>query len=379
MAPCVGLQSGRFSPCMTKLIIQIPCYNEEATLGVTLAALPRSVAGIDHVEWLVINDGSQDGTLDVAKAYGVDWIVHLPVNQGLAKAFMAGLEASLQAGADIIVNTDADNQYCADDIPLLIQPILLGQADMVVGARPIWHTRHFSFAKKLLQNLGSYIVRLVSNTTIADAPSGFRAYSRETALQLNVFNSYTYTLETLIQAGHKGMTICSVPIRTNPNLRKSRLVRSIPAYVGRSAFTILRIFMLYKPLRFFSLLGTVPMSLGIILGIRWLIFFWAGSERTRLPSLILAAILILIGFQIWMFGLVADLMAANRRLLEDMQLRMRRQGFAATPPKSASGSGSPGSPTPASPLAPTNPPAVSMPQLGNPKLENPQRDDLSAS
>jgi hypothetical protein len=171
-------------------------------------------------------------------------------------------------------------------------------------------------------------VRLVSNTDIADAPSGFRAYSREAALQLNVFNSYTYTLETLIQAGHKGMAICSVPIRTNPNLRKSRLVRSIPAYIWRSAFTILRIFMLYKPLRFFSLLGSIPMSLGVILGIRWLIFFLAGSERTRLPSLILTAILVLIGFQIWMFGLVADLMAANRRLLEDMQLRLRRQDFA---------------------------------------------------
>jgi glycosyltransferase involved in cell wall biosynthesis len=313
---------------MTKCIIQIPCYNEETTLGITLAALPRSLPGIDQVEWLIINDGSQDNTVEVAKAHGVDWIVNLPVNQGLAKAFMAGLEASLRAGADIIVNTDADNQYCAEDIPLLIQPILLGQADMVVGARPIWHTRHFSLVKKLLQKLGSYVVRLVSNTDIADAPSGFRAYSREAALQLNVFNSYTYTLETLIQAGHKGMAICSVPIRTNPNLRKSRLVRSIPAYVWRSAFTILRIFMLYKPLRFFSLLGSIPMGLGVILGIRWLIFFLAGSERTRLPSLILTAILILIGFQIWMFGLVADLMAANRRLLEDMQLRLRRQDFA---------------------------------------------------
>jgi glycosyltransferase involved in cell wall biosynthesis len=311
-----------------KCIIQIPCYNEEATLGITLAALPRSLPGIDQVEWLIINDGSQDNTVEVAKAYGVDWIVNLPVNQGLAKAFMAGLEASLRAGADIIVNTDADNQYCAEDIPLLIQPILLGQADMVVGARPIWHTRHFSLTKKLLQKLGSSVVRLVSNTDIADAPSGFRAYSREAALQLNVFNSYTYTLETLIQAGHKGMAICSVPIRTNPNLRKSRLVRSIPAYIWRSAFTILRIFMLYKPLRFFSLLGSIPMSLGVILGIRWLIFFLAGSERTRLPSLILTAILVLIGFQIWMFGLVADLMAANRRLLEDMQLRLRRQDFA---------------------------------------------------
>lgn len=341
---------------MTKCIIQIPCYNEEATLGITLAALPRTLPGIDQVEWLIINDGSQDNTVEVAKTHGVDWIVNLPVNQGLAKAFMAGLEASLRAGADIIVNTDADNQYCAEDIPLLIQPILLGRADMVVGARPIWHTRHFSLPKKLLQKLGSSVVRFVSNTDIADAPSGFRAYSREAALQLNVFNSYTYTLETLIQAGHKGMVIGSVPIRTNPNLRKSRLVRSIPAYIWRSAFTILRIFMLYKPLRFFSLLGSMPMGLGVILGIRWLIFFWAGSERTRLPSLILTAILILIGFQIWMFGLVADLMAANRRLLEDMQLRLRRQDFA-TKGKTAT-----------KPPAHAAAPQPSLPQLDDPRV-----------
>lgn len=317
---------------MTKLIIQIPCYNEEATLGITLAALPRTLPGIDQIEWLIINDGSQDRTLEVAKSHGVDWIVNFPCNQGLAKAFTAGLEAGLKAGADIIVNTDADNQYCAEDIPLLIQPILLGQADIVVGARPIWHTRHFSFSKKLLQNLGSWIVRLASNTQVTDAPSGFRAFSREAALQLNVFSAYTYTLETLIQAGHKGMAVCSVPIRTNPNLRKSRLVRSIPAYIWRSGFTILRIFMLYNPLRFFSCLGALPMGAGILLGIRWLIFFLAGSERTRLPSLILAAILILIGFQLWMFGLIADLLAANRRLLEETQLRLRRQAYARPEP-----------------------------------------------
>ena len=309
---------------MTKLIIQIPCYNEERTLGTTLAALPRHLPGIDTIEWLIINDGSKDRTVEVAKANGVDHIVQFTTNQGLAKAFMAGLQASLKAGADIIVNTDADNQYCADDIPQLIKPILLGQAEIVVGARPIWKTKQFSPTKKLLQNLGSWVVRLASKTNIPDAPSGFRAFSREAALQINVFNNYTYTLETIIQAGQKGMAITSVPIRTNSVLRPSRLVKSIPSYVVRSLFTILRIFMIYKPLRFFLLAGSVPFSLGVILGVRWLIFFVAGSERTRIPSLILAAILILIGFQLWMFGLVADLMSANRKLVEEVQLRMRR-------------------------------------------------------
>ncbi|WNZ23088.1 glycosyltransferase family 2 protein [Leptolyngbya sp. NK1-12] len=313
---------------MTKLIIQIPCYNEERTLGITLSALPRQIPGIDTVEWLIINDGSRDRTVEVAKEFGVDHIVHFPTNQGLAKGFMAGLEACLRAGADIIVNTDADNQYCADDIPKLIQPILHGQADMVIGARPIWDTRHFSLTKKLLQNFGSWMVRLASNTNVPDAPSGFRAFSRQAAMQLNVFNSYTYTLETIIQAGQKGMAIASVPIRTNPNLRRSRLVRSIPSYVFRSAMTILRIFMLYKPLRFFTWLGAVPFGLGTLLGIRWLLlFFLVDPTRSRAPSLILAAILILIGFQLWMFGLIADLMAANRRLLEENRLRLRRIEF----------------------------------------------------
>ncbi|WP_414619181.1 glycosyltransferase family 2 protein [Calothrix sp. CCY 0018] len=310
---------------MTKLIIQIPCYNEEATLGTTLSELPKQIYGVDSIEFLVIDDGSKDRTVEVAKAFGVEHIVSLPHNQGLAKAFMAGLEASLKAGADIIVNTDADNQYCADDISKLIEPILYRQADIVVGARPIWKTKHFSLTKKMLQKFGSWVVRRASNTNIPDAPSGFRAFNREAALRFNVFNKYTYTLETIIQAGQKGMKITSVPIRTNFVVRPSRLVKSNLSYVVRSLFTILRIFMLYKPLRFFFTLGSVPFSIGVCLGIRWLIFFFIGTERTRIPSLILAAILILIGFQLWMFGLVADLMAANRQLLEDNQLRMRRQ------------------------------------------------------
>lgn len=309
---------------MTKLIIQIPCYNEEKTLGTTLLALPRQLPGIEQVEWLVIDDGSRDRTLDVAKAHGVHHIISFPTNQGLAKGFMAGIEAALRADADIIVNTDADNQYCAEDIPALIQPILLGQADIVIGARPIRQTRHFSPTKKTLQNFGSWVVRLASNTTIPDAPSGFRAFSREAAMRLNVFNEYTYTLETIIQAGQKGMAITSVPIRTNPDLRPSRLVKSTSTYVWRSLWTILRIFMVYRPLRFFLFLGSIPFGSGFLLGLRWMYYFFSGSERTRIPSLILAAILTLIGFQVWVFGLVAELMAVNRKLLEEIQLRLRR-------------------------------------------------------
>lgn len=312
-----------------KLIVQIPCFNEEKTLGATLADLPREIPGIDTVEWLVIDDGSRDRTVDVARAWGVDRIVRHGRNQGLAKAFLSGIRASLQAGADIIVNTDADNQYCAADIPKLIAPILEGRAEITIGERPIASTQHFSALKKLLQRLGSFVVRLASNTNVPDAPSGFRAFSREAALQLNVFNSYTYTLETIIQAGQRGIAIASVPIRTNPNLRPSRLVKSIPSYVWRSGVTILRIFMVYRPLRFFLLLGAIPFSAGFILGVRWLTFLVLGTERTRIPSLILTAILILIGFQLWMFGLIADLMATNRRLLEDIQLRLR-QAEAAT-------------------------------------------------
>ncbi|MEQ8539817.1 MAG: glycosyltransferase family 2 protein [Coleofasciculus sp. D1-CHI-01] len=305
-----------------KLIIQIPCYNEEATLGVTLSELPRQVPGVDTVEWLIINDGSIDQTVEVAKACGVDHIVNFDHNQGLAKGFMAGIEACLKAGADIIVNTDADNQYCAADIPKLIEPILQGQAEIVIGARPIQQIKHFSPAKKFLQKLGSWVVRIASKTNIPDAPSGFRAISRNAALQLNVFSQYTYTLEMIIQAGQKNIAIASVPIRTNDFLRPSRLVKSIPAYIQRSILTIVRIFMTYQPLQFFIVLGTLPFGLGLILCVRWLVVF--DPDRSRAPSLIVAAILILIGFQLWMFGLIADLMAVNRKLLEDIQLRRRR-------------------------------------------------------
>jgi glycosyltransferase involved in cell wall biosynthesis len=307
-----------------KIVIQIPCYNEEATLGTTLAALPREIAGFDSVERLVIDDGSTDSTIEVARKHGVEHIRALGTNRGLARAFVIGLEESLKAGADVIVNTDADNQYCADDIPLLVAPLLRGEAEIVVGARPISEIEHFSPAKKMLQRIGSKVVRIASNTRIPDAPSGFRAMTREAAMQLNVFNEYTYTLETIIQAGQKGIRIVSVPIRTNRFERPSRLMKSIPAYIRRSVFTILRIFMTYKPLRFFTFLGAFPFAAGFAISLRWVLLFLHDSTRAHVPSLILAAILILIGVQLWIFGLVADVIAVNRKLLEDIQLRVRR-------------------------------------------------------
>jgi glycosyltransferase involved in cell wall biosynthesis len=312
------------SRAVKKLIIQIPCYNEEGTLAITLRALPRQIDGVDKVEWLIINDGSTDKTLEVARANGVDHIVDLGYHHGLARGFIAGLDAALRAGADIIVNTDADNQYNAEDIPKLIEPILKGEAAIVVGTRSITQIEHFSLIKKQLQHLGSWVVRVASGTDVPDAPSGFRAMSREAALRMNVFSEYTYTLETIIQAGQKSMAIKSVPIRTNPFLRPSRLMTSTGGYIQRSIVTIVRIFITYKPLRFFAWLGALPFTAGFALGIRWLLLFQGDPTRGRVPSLILAAILILIGVQLWIFGVLADIIAVNRKLLEDVQLRIRR-------------------------------------------------------
>ena len=312
-----------------KLIIQIPCYNEDASLAITLRALPRDVPGFAKVEWLIVNDGSEDRTVAVARENGVDHIVELGAHRGLASAFMAGLDAALRAGADVIVNTDADNQYNADDIPKLVGPILRGEAAIVVGARPVADIAHFSPLKKFLQRVGSGVVRRASGTDVADAPSGFRAMSREAAMQLNVFSRYTYTLETIIQAGQKNIPILSVPVRTNADMRPSRLVKSMRAYVHRSILTILRISVTYKPLRVFLTLGTVPFILGTAIGLRWLWYFILVEEsaRTRLPSLILAAILILIGVQLWIVGIVADIVAVNRRLLEDILVRVKRMEY----------------------------------------------------
>ena len=306
-----------------KLIIQIPCFNEEETLKVTLDALPREIPGVDRVEWLVIDDGSTDRTVGVAKENGVDHVVSLPFNQGLARGFMAGLEACIGFGADIIVNTDADNQYCADDIPALIEPILQKRAEIVIGERPISQTSHFSPTKKILQKIGSWVVRTASRTDIPDAPSGFRAISKGAALRLNVFNEYTYTLETIIQAGMKNIAITSVPISTNEDLRPSRLVKSIPLYIKKSIITIIRIFVVYKPFRFFGTIGSVLIGLGVLLGVRFLYFFSMGEGGGHIQSLILTSILVSIGFQTVMVAFVADLLSVNRRLLEELQFKQR--------------------------------------------------------
>ena len=307
-----------------KLIIQIPCYNEAETLTIALNDLPRHIDGIDEIEYLIINDGSQDETVNVARAWGVNHIVNFKQNKGLARGFMAGLDASLRNGADIIVNTDADNQYCGQDIVKLVEPILRGEADLVIGERPIDDIAHFSPLKKQLQHFGSYIVRKASRTDVADAPSGFRAYSREAAMSVNVINSYTYTLETIVQAGNSRTAIRSVPIRTNPELRKSRLFNSMLGYVRRSMVTILRSFMMYNPLKFFGVVGSVLFGAGFILGIRFLVAYLQGSGAGHVQSLILTSILLLMGVLVWVVGLLADITAANRKILEDIQYRVRK-------------------------------------------------------
>jgi len=307
---------------MKRLVIQIPCYNEEKTLGITLAALPRELPGIDKVEWLIVDDGSTDRTVEVALEHGVDHIVKLPHNQGLARSFMAGLAASLKAGADIIVNTDADNQYNADDIPKLIQPILEGKAEIVVGARPIVELEHFSPLKKRLQKFGSWVVRVASNTDIPDAPSGFRAMSRDAAMRLNVFNQYTYTLETIIQAGQKNMAISSVPVRVNEDLRPSRLIKSIPSYVKRSILTIFRIFMTYQPFKSFAWPGVISILLGMLIGLRFMYFYATGNGSGHVQSIILASLLVGTGFFLFVIGMVAELIGVNRTLLEDVRWKL---------------------------------------------------------
>ena len=307
-----------------KLIIQIPCYNEAEALPETLAALPRQVPGVDTVEWLVINDGSTDETAAVARAAGVDHVIDLPRNRGLAHAFTTGLEAAVARGADLIVNTDADNQYCADDIPTLLAPILAGEAEMVVGERPIQRIEHFSPLKKRLQRLGSGVVRFLSRTDIQDAPSGFRAFSREAALRLNVFSEYTYTLETIIQAGQKGMAITSVPVRVNGPTRPSRLMGSVGSYLRQSMLTMLRIFVTYRPLRFFAVLGTVSFLAGFVLGLRFLYFYVQGHGDGMVQSIILAALLLGTGIFMFVVGMVVDLIAVNRALLEKLQWRLAR-------------------------------------------------------
>lgn len=307
-----------------KLIIQIPCYNEEETIGLTLSTLPRKLDGIAVVEWLIIDDGSKDRTVDVARTHGVDHIVRLPHHEGLAWAFMSGLDACIKEGADIIVNMDADNQYSADDIPKLIDPILSGKAGLVVGSRPIKEIKHFSTSKKIFQRLGSLAVRLVSNTNVRDATSGFRAIRRDAAMRLKVFDKYTYTIETLIQTGQKGIVTTSVPIRINEDLRPSRLVKNIPKYILRSILTIIRIFMTYEPLRFFAIPGTISFVSGILLGLRFLFFYFAGNGSGHIQSVILSALLLGTGFFLIVIGFLADLISVNRKLLEDLDWKVQR-------------------------------------------------------
>lgn len=306
-----------------KLIIQIPCLNEEGSLPVTLKELPRELPGVDTIEWLVIDDGSSDKTVEVAAQHGVEHIISHPKNLGLATAFMTGIHESLKRGADIIVNTDADNQYKSEFIPDLIQPILENRAEFVIGARPISEIEGFSRMKKILQKLGSWTVRLASSTDIPDAPSGFRAISKHAAKRLNVFSDYTYTLETIIQAGKKGIAITWVPVETNAVLRPSRLLRSIPSYIARSLTTIVRIFIVYKPFRFFASIGVFLLFIGSMLLIRFLYYYFFDSGIGHVQSVIIGGILIAIGFHTILIAFVADLISVNRRLLEKIKVSLR--------------------------------------------------------
>lgn len=308
-----------------KLIIQIPCFNEEETLPQTVGDLPRSLPGIDSIEYLVIDDGSRDRTAEVAESLGVDHVVRLGHNRGLAYAFQVGLQAALEAGADIIVNTDGDNQYRGEDVARLVEPIVAGEADIVVGDRGVARLEHFSPIKRLLQRLGSWVVQRAAGIPIPDATSGFRAFSREAALQLTVLSTYTYTLETLIQAGARRMKVTYVPIRTNPQTRQSRLIRNIPSFLGLSVVTIVRFYVMYRPLRVFTLIGGALVAGGVGLGLRFVYYFFQGMGTGKVQSLILAAILTIVGFQICLIGLIADLVGMNRKMLEETLYRIRRR------------------------------------------------------
>lgn len=308
-----------------KLIIQIPCYNEEQTLSATIADLPRSLPGIDVIEYLVVDDGSQDRTVEVARALGVQHIVQHRHNRGLAAAFQSGIEAGLLAGADVIVNTDGDNQYAGADVAKIVEPILAGKADIVVGDRGVATHAEFSPLKRLLQRMGSWVVEKASYVPIPDATSGFRAFDREAALRLTVLSEYTYTLETLIQAGARKMRVIFVPVRTNPQSRESRLIRSIPSFLLLSGIAILRFYIMYRPLRAFATTGGLLIGAGLLLGLRFVYFSLVGSGTGHVQSLILAAILAIVGFQTGLIGLVADLTSMNRKILEETLYRQRRQ------------------------------------------------------
>lgn len=307
-----------------KLIIQIPCLNEEESLPNTLSAIPKQIPGVDIVEILIIDDGSTDRTLEVARRLGVHHTVRFTKRKGLARAFYAGLDAALKAGADIIVNTDADGQYKGEDIPRLIQPIMEGRADIVIGNRDIENVRQFSWIKKRLQRIGSAVVRQLSGSTIADATTGFRAYNKEAALKLNIVSDYTYTIESIIQAEHKDLAIANIVIQTNEVKRRSRLFKSIPEYLKRSAATIIRVYSMFNPFRLFLTLGMFFLFVGGLIGCRFLFYYLLGVGGGKIQSLILAAAMLIIGFQLLIVGLVADLISANRRLIEDILLRVKK-------------------------------------------------------
>jgi glycosyltransferase involved in cell wall biosynthesis len=306
-----------------KLIIQIPCYNEASTLAQTVGDLPREVAGIDEVELLVVDDGSTDATAQVARELGVEHIVRLKKNQGLARAFQGGLQAALAADADIVVNTDGDNQYRGEDVALLVQPILEGRADIVVGDRGVAALEHFSSLKRTLQRLGSWVVGRAAGIEIPDATSGFRALSREAALRLTVLSDYTYTLETLIQAGARGVALAFVPVNTNPQTRPSRLIRSVPSFLTQSVIAIVRFYTMYRPLRVFTALGGSLIAGGAALGLRFVYYYVQGMGGGKVQSLILAAILTIVGFQVCLIGLIADLVRLNRKMVEEALFRVR--------------------------------------------------------
>jgi glycosyltransferase involved in cell wall biosynthesis len=308
-----------------KLIIQIPCLNEALTLPATLADLPRAIPGIDLVEVVVIDDGSRDGTAEVAQRCGVEHVVGVCRKKGLAAAFMAGIDASLKAGADYIVNTDADNQYAAHEIPRLLAPLLAGDADIVIGDRNIAELRHMSWRKRQLQQLGSWVVRQVSNTNVPDTTSGFRAYTREAALRMTIVSEFSYTLESIIQAGKKRMAIAHVPVATNPRTRESRLFDSVFGYIKRSAATIVRIYAMYEPLKVFTYLGLLVFSGGVVGVLRFVYYFFLGEASKHQASLIASAVLLIVGFQVLVIGLLADVISANRKLLEDLLYRIRAQ------------------------------------------------------
>ncbi|OGX27297.1 MAG: glycosyl transferase [Omnitrophica WOR_2 bacterium RIFCSPHIGHO2_01_FULL_52_10] len=307
-----------------KLIVQIPCLNEEASLPKTLDDLPKQIHGIDRIEVLIVDDGSTDRTSEVARRNGVQHIVRFTKRKGLARAFYAGLDASLKAGADIIVNTDADGQYKGEDIPRLVQPILEGKADIVIGNRDIENVQQFSWIKKRLQRLGSWVVRQLTGSTISDATTGFRAYNSEAALKLNIISDYTYTLESIIQAEHKGLAIHNIMISTNDVRRQSRLFRSIPEYLKRSMITIIRVYAMFNPFQIFMRAGAIILFLGLLVGCRFLFYYFLTGGTGKIQSLILTAVLILIGFQVMIVGLVSDLISANRRLLEDALYRTKK-------------------------------------------------------